>query len=54
MAVYLLDRGFTRYEFGYGSAVSVVLFIVCFIFALLYQRFALRRDTQGALTRIVE
>ncbi|MGI5242690.1 carbohydrate ABC transporter permease [Dactylosporangium sp. CA-139066] len=54
MAVYLLDHGFSRYEFGYGSAVSVVLFIVCFIFALIYQRFALRRDTAGALTRIVE
>jgi raffinose/stachyose/melibiose transport system permease protein len=54
MATYLLDHGFTRYEFGYGSAVSVVLFVVCFIFALIYQRFALRRDTAGALTRIVE
>jgi raffinose/stachyose/melibiose transport system permease protein len=54
MAVYLLDHGFSRYEFGYGSAVSVVLFVVCFIFALIYQRFALRRDTEGALTRIVE
>lgn len=54
MATYLLDHGFSRYEFGYGSAIAVVLFIVCFIFALIYQRFALRRDTQGALTRIVE
>ncbi|MGI5184766.1 carbohydrate ABC transporter permease [Dactylosporangium sp. CA-152071] len=51
MATYLLDHGFTRYEFGFGSAVAVVLFVVCFIFALLYQRFALRRDIQGALTR---
>jgi raffinose/stachyose/melibiose transport system permease protein len=54
MAIYLLDHGFTRYEFGYGSAISVVLFVVCFTFALIYQRFAMRRDTQGALTRIVE
>jgi raffinose/stachyose/melibiose transport system permease protein len=54
MATYLLDHGFSRYEFGYGSAVAVVLFVVCFIFALIYQRFALRRDTEGALTRIVE
>jgi raffinose/stachyose/melibiose transport system permease protein len=29
------------------------LFIFCFAFALLYQRFALRRDTTGALTRMV-
>jgi raffinose/stachyose/melibiose transport system permease protein len=53
MATYLLDHGFSRYEFGFGSAVAVVLFVVCFIFALIYQRFALRRDTAGAMTRIV-
>ncbi len=53
MAVYLIDNGFKRYEFGYGSAVAVILFITCFVFALLYQRFALRRDTDGALTRMV-
>ena len=50
MATYLIDHGFRRYEFGYGSAVAVVLFVICFVFALLYQRFALRRDTMGALT----
>jgi raffinose/stachyose/melibiose transport system permease protein len=53
MATYLVDHGFKRYEFGFGSAVAVILFVVCFLFALLYQRFALRRDTQGALTRMV-
>jgi raffinose/stachyose/melibiose transport system permease protein len=53
MATYLIDRGFRRYEFGYGSAVAVVLFAICFAFALLYQRFALRRDTAGAVTRMV-
>ena len=52
MATYLIDHGFKRYEFGYGSAVAVVLFAICFTFALLYQRFALRRDTNGALTSI--
>jgi raffinose/stachyose/melibiose transport system permease protein len=53
MATYLIDHGFKRYEFGFGSAVAVILFVICFVFALLYQRFALRRDTQGALTRMV-
>jgi raffinose/stachyose/melibiose transport system permease protein len=52
MASYLIDHGFKRYEFGYGSAVAVVLFVICFVFALVYQRFALRRDTDGALTRL--
>ncbi len=53
MATYLLEHGFTSYQFGYGSAVAVLLFVICFAFALIYQRFALRRDTEGALTRIV-
>jgi raffinose/stachyose/melibiose transport system permease protein len=53
MATYLIDHGFKRYEFGYGSAVSVILFFICFAFALAYQRFALRRDTAGASTRMV-
>jgi raffinose/stachyose/melibiose transport system permease protein len=53
MATYLVDHGFKRYEFGFGSAVAVILFVICFAFALLYQRFALRRDTDGALTRMV-
>lgn len=50
MATYLINKGFQSYEFGYGSAVAVILFMICFVFALLYQRFALRRDTRGALT----
>jgi len=53
MATYLIQSGFRSYEFGYGSAVAVIMFIVCFVFALVYQRFVLRRDTRGALTRAV-
>jgi raffinose/stachyose/melibiose transport system permease protein len=53
MATYLINRGFQSYEFGYASAIAVVLFIICFVFSLLYQRFALRRDTRGALTGAV-
>jgi raffinose/stachyose/melibiose transport system permease protein len=53
MSVYMIDHGFRRYEFGYGSAVAVILFVICFAFALVYQRFALRRDVDGAMTRTV-
>ena len=53
MVTYLVQHGFQSYEFGYGSAVAVIIFLICFIFALLYQRFVLRRDTRGALTRAV-
>lgn len=50
MAVYMFDRGFVRFQFGYGSAVAVILFLICFVLALLYQRWVLRRDTEGATT----
>jgi len=50
MAVYMFDRGFVRFQFGYGSAVAVILFIICFGLALAYQRWVLRRDTEGATT----
>jgi raffinose/stachyose/melibiose transport system permease protein len=50
MAVYMFDRGFVRFQFGYGSAVAVILFLICFVLALGYQRWVLRRDTEGATT----
>jgi raffinose/stachyose/melibiose transport system permease protein len=53
MATFLIDRGFERSQVGYGSAAAVLLFVISFAFALLYQRFVLRRDTEGALTRRV-
>jgi raffinose/stachyose/melibiose transport system permease protein len=54
IVTYLFFNGVQRVQFGYGAAVSVVLFVISFVFALAYQRFALRRDTAGALTRAVE
>jgi raffinose/stachyose/melibiose transport system permease protein len=51
MVTYLYERGFTRYQFGYGSAVAVILFAISFVFAILFQRYVLRRDVQGAVTR---
>jgi raffinose/stachyose/melibiose transport system permease protein len=50
MATYMFSNGFVRYQFGYGSAVAVILFAISFVLALAYQRFVLRRDTRGALT----
>ena len=50
MATYLVDRGFERFQLGYGSAIAVILFLVCLVVALAYQRFVLRRDIDGALT----
>lgn len=50
MAVFMFDRGFVRFQFGYGSAIAVILFLLCFVLALAYQRWVLRRDTEGATT----
>jgi raffinose/stachyose/melibiose transport system permease protein len=54
MVTYLFFNGVQRVQFGYGATVSVILFVISFVFALAYQRFALRRDTAGALTRAVQ
>lgn len=54
MATYMVDHGFNQREWGYGNAVAVILFLISFIAALLFQRFVLRRDIDGALTRRVK
>jgi raffinose/stachyose/melibiose transport system permease protein len=53
MAVYMIDRGFDRGLYGYGSAVAVMLFAIALVCSLAYQRFVLRRDVEGALTGMV-
>jgi raffinose/stachyose/melibiose transport system permease protein len=50
MATYMYTYGFERNQFGYGSAVAVILFIISFVVAIVYQRFVLRRDTDSALS----
>jgi raffinose/stachyose/melibiose transport system permease protein len=54
MAYYMFDFGMRRQEMGYGSAVAVMLFALCFVFAILYNKFVLGRDTAGALTSLSE
>ena len=50
MATYMVDNGFFARLWGYGNAVAVILFVVSFVTALLFQRFFLRRDYEGAVT----
>jgi raffinose/stachyose/melibiose transport system permease protein len=50
MAVYMVDWGFKRFQFGYASAVAVIMLVISLVIALTYQRFVLRRDIEGALT----
>ncbi|MEV4479143.1 sugar ABC transporter permease [Micromonospora coxensis] len=50
MAVTMYQYGFRRFEVGYASAISIVMFVLSLVFALFYQRVVMRRDTEGALT----
>jgi len=50
---YMVLQGVDSTDFGFASAIAVILFAFCLVFALIYQRFALRRDMQGAITRAV-
>ncbi|MEV6032243.1 sugar ABC transporter permease [Nonomuraea sp. NPDC052116] len=54
MAVTMMDWGFKRSQVGYASAISVVMFALSLVFALVYQRFVLRRDLEGATTSMGE
>ncbi|MFF2425433.1 carbohydrate ABC transporter permease [Streptomyces mirabilis] len=52
MAITMFQFGFKRYQMGYASAISIVMFLISLVFALFYQRYVLRRDTEGALTNM--
>lgn len=45
MATYLISQGSGRGNYGIAGAASVVLFVLAFVMAALYQVFILRRDT---------
>ena len=44
MATYLINQGTDRSQYGYASAVAVILFVISLTVALLYQRLVLNRD----------
>ncbi|MBN2626818.1 MAG: sugar ABC transporter permease, partial [Spirochaetales bacterium] len=44
LVTYLYNYGFKRFSFGYGSAVAVILFLICFAFNLIYQHFIVAED----------
>lgn len=48
MATYQIHFGLQQFALGYGSAVGVVMFVMCLIFALFYQRVVMRQDISGA------
>lgn len=50
MATYLMKYGFQSFAMGYGSAIGVIMFATCFVFALMYQRVIMRQDLDGSVT----
>jgi raffinose/stachyose/melibiose transport system permease protein len=44
MATYMYRFGFKRYLLGYGSAVALVMLLICLIFSVTYMRFARQED----------
>jgi len=50
MATYMYRNGAYSGTYGRGDAIAAVMFVLTLILALIYQRFVLRRDTEGALT----
>ena len=48
ITTYLFKFGFKRFDMGYGSAVAVVLFLICLAFSVGYQRIIMHQDYQEA------
>jgi raffinose/stachyose/melibiose transport system permease protein len=44
MATYMYKYSFQRFALGYGAAVSLVIFVICFGFSLGYQGLVMRRQ----------
>ena len=44
MVTYMVRSGLQSYEFGYASAIAVIVAVISFLFALAYQRWVLSRD----------
>ena len=44
LATYMYRFGFVRHQLGYGSAVAIIMFILCVIFSLIYQAMTRKPD----------
>jgi raffinose/stachyose/melibiose transport system permease protein len=49
MATYMYRFGFVRFQFGYGSAVAIIMFLICVIFSLIYRRLTRQPDYLSGL-----
>ncbi|HSN93632.1 MAG TPA: sugar ABC transporter permease [Anaerolineaceae bacterium] len=44
MATYMYRFGLVRFQFGYGAAVAIIMFILCVIFSLIYRQLTNKPD----------
>ncbi|MBN1535423.1 MAG: sugar ABC transporter permease [Anaerolineales bacterium] len=49
MSTYMYRFGFVRFYLGYGSAVAIVMFLICLAFSLVYQRLTPQQDYLGGI-----
>lgn len=49
MSTYMYRFGFIRFYLGYGSAVAIVMFLICLAFSLVYQRLTSQQDYLGGI-----
>jgi raffinose/stachyose/melibiose transport system permease protein len=49
MATYMYRFGFVRFLLGYGSAVALVMLLICLAFSMTYNRFARQTDYLGTM-----
>jgi raffinose/stachyose/melibiose transport system permease protein len=50
IVTYMIDKGLRTSRVGFACGVAVVLFAASLVLALIYQRYVLRRDLDGAVT----
>nr|MDT0659030.1 sugar ABC transporter permease [Micromonospora sp. DSM 115978] len=50
LAISMFQVGFRQFEVGYASAISIAMFFISLVFGLIYQRYVIRRDIEGAVT----
>jgi raffinose/stachyose/melibiose transport system permease protein len=49
MSTYMYRYAFIRFQFGYGSAVALVMLAICLIFSIMYLRLARQPDYLGGI-----
>jgi raffinose/stachyose/melibiose transport system permease protein len=49
MATYMYRYAFIRFQFGYGSAVALVMLAICLVFSIAYLRLARQPDYLGSI-----